>query len=87
MFLHHGSVAKGRDVTMAQPNTTADAAAEFRAEIARLKVRVYELAPLVGLHPVHLGALLRGRKPITPDLARRIAAALTAMREGSRCVN
>ena len=53
-----------------------DHAADLRAEVARKMVRVYELAPRVGLHPAHLGQVLRGRRPLTPELAARIRAAL-----------
>jgi plasmid maintenance system antidote protein VapI len=54
-----------------------DSAMELRAEIARRMVPIYQLAPRVGLHPAHLGQVLRGRRPLTPDLATRIRAALS----------
>ncbi len=53
-----------------------DSAMELRAEIARRMVPIYQLAPRVGLHPAHLGQVLRGRRALTPDLATRIRAAL-----------
>ena len=55
----------------------ADSAGELRAEIARRQLIIYELAPKVGLHPAHLGQVLRGRRALTPDLATRIRAALS----------
>ena len=62
---------------MGTPSTTAtDSASELRAEIARRQVVIYELAPKVGLHPAHLGQVLRGRRPLTAELEARIRAAL-----------
>lgn len=58
------------------PLKAADPVAEFRAELARRMVPVYVLASRVGLHPTHLGQVLRGRRPLTPDLADRIKLAL-----------
>ena len=57
---------------MAQNAATADPAADLRAEMARHQVQIYRLAPLVGLHPSHLGQVLRGRRTLSPDLAERI---------------
>ncbi len=54
----------------------ADRAAELRAEVARQMVPVYVLASRVGLHPAHLGQVLRGRRPLPPELAERISRAL-----------
>lgn len=53
-----------------------DLAAELRAEVARQMVPVYVLASRVGLHPAHLGQVLRGRRPLPPELAERISRAL-----------
>jgi DNA-binding transcriptional regulator YdaS (Cro superfamily) len=65
---------------MLQTAAPTDPAADLRAEVARRQVPLYRLAPLVGLHPSHLGQVLRGRRPLTPELAQRIERALT---EGS----
>jgi plasmid maintenance system antidote protein VapI len=62
---------------MPQDVQVEDPAAELRAEIARLQVAIYRLAPRVGLHPSHLGQILRGRRPLPPDLAVRIREALS----------
>ena len=62
---------------MARDVLVADAAAELRAEVARRQVQIYRLAPLVGLHPSHLGQILRGRRPLPPGLADRIRDALS----------
>ncbi len=51
-------------------------AAKLRAEVARQMVPVYVLASRVGLHPAHLGQVLRGRRPLPPELAERIAREL-----------
>ena len=56
--------------------TTLESAVELRAEIARQMVPIYRLAPRVGLHPAHLGQVLRGRRALSPELAARIRAAL-----------
>ena len=58
------------------PVAPVDSAQELRAELARRLVTIYELAPKVGLHPSHLGQVLRGRRPLTPEMAARIRAAL-----------
>ena len=55
-----------------------DVAADLRAEIARRQIRLYDLAALVGRHPAGLGQMLRGRRPLTPELAERIRQALDA---------
>jgi len=55
----------------------AESAVELRAEIARQMVPIYRLAPRVGLHPAHLGQVLRGRRSLSPELAARIRAALS----------
>ena len=54
----------------------AEVVTELRAELARQMVPVYVLASRVGLHPAHLGQVLRGRRPLPPELAERIARAL-----------
>jgi DNA-binding transcriptional regulator YdaS (Cro superfamily) len=59
-----------------QTTTAADPASELRAEIARRQVQVYRLAARVGMHPNNLGQLLRGRRPLSPELAARIERAL-----------
>ena len=62
---------------MSSPQTiTTESAVELRAEIARQMVPIYRLAPRVGLHPAHLGQVLRGRRALSPELAARIRAAL-----------
>jgi hypothetical protein len=54
-----------------------DPAAELRAEVARRQIPLYVLAARVGMHPANLGqVVLRGRRPLTPDLAERIETAL-----------
>jgi plasmid maintenance system antidote protein VapI len=60
-----------------QQRAAVDSAAELRAEIARQMLPIYRLAPTVGLHPTHLGQVLRGRRSLSPALAVRIRAALT----------
>jgi plasmid maintenance system antidote protein VapI len=45
-------------------------------------VPIYRLAPLVGLHPAHLGPILRGRRALSPELAARIQAAIAEIAQG-----
>jgi plasmid maintenance system antidote protein VapI len=59
-----------------QQTAANDSASDLRAEIARRQLVIYELAPRVGLHPAHLGQVLRGRRPLTAELEARIRAAL-----------
>ena len=69
--LHEGAIRMTVDAL------AADSAADLRAEVARRQVQIYRLAPLVGLHPSHLGQILRGRRPLPPGLAERIRGALS----------
>jgi hypothetical protein len=62
---------------MSQSASANDLAAELRAEIARRQVAIYRLAPTVGLHPSHLGQVLAGRRPLSPELAARIRQAVS----------
>jgi plasmid maintenance system antidote protein VapI len=52
---------------------------EIRAELARRQIRVYELAPVVKIHPGRLGAMLSERLPMRPEVATRVAEALRSM--------
>ena len=61
---------------MSERTMIVDDAAELRAEIARRQVQIYRLAPLIGMHPSHLGQVLRGRRTLSPDLAERIRGVL-----------
>ncbi|MBI2526748.1 MAG: helix-turn-helix transcriptional regulator [Candidatus Rokubacteria bacterium] len=56
-------------------------AAELRAERARRQIRLYDLAPRVGLHPTELGAMMNGRRPLRPGLAEKIMLALRAFEQ------
>jgi plasmid maintenance system antidote protein VapI len=53
--------------------------AEFRAELARRRIRLYDLAPRVGVHPTRLGAILNERIPLTTAIAEKIQEALGAI--------
>jgi DNA-binding transcriptional regulator YdaS (Cro superfamily) len=61
---------------MVQQIASAPAAADLRAEMARRQVEIYRLSARIGLHPSHLGQVLRGRRPLPPDLAERIERAI-----------
>jgi thiamine transporter ThiT len=61
---------------MAAVVDTLPTAEALRARRAVLMVPVYILSHRVGIHPSHLGGMLRGRIPMSPETARRIAAAL-----------
>jgi hypothetical protein len=62
-------------------------ARELRAEVARHMVPIYRLAPRVGLHPAHLGQVLRGRRPLSRELESRIRAALSEAAQASQASN
>lgn len=50
--------------------------AHIRAAIAWRHIRLYHLAPVVGLHPSRLSVLLSGRVEIPPDIAAKILRAV-----------
>jgi plasmid maintenance system antidote protein VapI len=55
---------------------TPPSAADLRAALARYRIPIYVLAAAVGQHPARVGAALSERAPLTPERARRIAAAI-----------
>ena len=52
--------------------TPPETPADFRALIAYHDLRLYRLAPEVGLHPARLSLVLHGRAPLHRDLAERL---------------
>jgi hypothetical protein len=56
-----------------------NSAEELRAEVARRRVHLYELAAAVGMHPGRLGAMLNERLPLRPALAERVGDALRGL--------
>ena len=50
----------------------------LRFEILRRDVRLYRLAARLDVHPSRLGRILRGRLPLSEDLATRIRVAIEA---------
>jgi hypothetical protein len=46
--------------------------ADIRAALARYELPLYVLAARVRVHPVRLGRMLRGRRPLPPDLAAQL---------------
>lgn len=61
-------------------------AGDFRAEIARHQLRLYDLAPVVGVHPARLGAILREHVPLTPAIAARLREAIDVAVRGAEQV-
>lgn len=59
-------------------NTTIE---NFRAEAARLGVKRYRLAAIVGINPSRLGGILSGRIPLREDLAEKIEKALLEVKK------
>jgi len=55
-------------------------ASDLRAERARKQLPIYLLSAAVGMNPNRLGGILNERVPLTSDVARRIAHALTNVR-------
>lgn len=56
--------------------TSTPSPADLRAEVARHQLRLYTLAPRVGLNPGRLGQVLSGRLPLSAEMASRIASAI-----------
>jgi plasmid maintenance system antidote protein VapI len=57
---------------------------DLRAEAARHRIKLYELAAAIHLHPTSLSGLLNGEDhaPLAPELAKRILATIQSMAEG-----
>jgi hypothetical protein len=51
-------------------------APDLRSDLARYQRRIYDIAPLVRMHPARMGQVLRGKLPLSPELAARIHAAI-----------
>ena len=45
---------------------------DYRAELARRCLLIYEVAAVIGIHPVRLGRMLRGKEPLTESIRRRL---------------
>jgi len=56
--------------------STTTTAADLRAEIARRRVKVYELAAAVPINPGSLSAILNERRPLPHGFAERVLRAL-----------
>jgi plasmid maintenance system antidote protein VapI len=56
--------------------------ADIRAELARRRLPVYQLAAWVQLHPSRLSAVLNERTRLSPQLAERIARAFEELEWG-----
>ncbi len=65
--------------TMLEPTPSA---ADLRAERARAQVPLYELAPLIGLHPARLGRMLNEKEHLPAPVAQRIADVLRRRKGG-----
>ena len=50
--------------------------ADLRAQIARHRLHLYEIAADVGLHPGRLGSMLNERLPMPAEIAERITEAI-----------
>ena len=61
-----------------------DPAAQLRALRALHRVRLYDLAPRVGVHPGRLGGMLNGKLPLPAELADGIAAAIEQEATGKK---
>lgn len=57
-------------------NTKSTTARELRAAIAREQIPLYVIAAAARVHPRKLGAMLRGRVPISREIAQRIRVAI-----------
>ena len=54
-------------------------AADLRSEVARHRLKLYEIAARAGMHPTRLGAFLNEKLPLRPDTALRIHEAVEAV--------
>jgi hypothetical protein len=61
----------------------APTAADLRAEVARHRLRLYDLASAAGMHPTRLGAVLNERVPMPVNVGQRIMAAIGECRGGA----
>lgn len=61
-----------RDETLANPTP-----ADIRAAIARSGAPAYVVGARCRINPIRLSRLLRGREPLTPNLAARILLAIS----------
>jgi DNA-binding transcriptional regulator YdaS (Cro superfamily) len=82
--MHHAQLLRGGASLSTPQAPVIESAADLRAGIARQMVPLYQLAPRVGLHPAHLGQVLRGKRPLSPELAERIRRALDETPEAER---
>ena len=55
---------------------TTPTAADLRAELARRRLKLYVIAPRVGMHPTNLSLVLQEHRPLSPDLAGRLWRAI-----------
>jgi hypothetical protein len=55
--------------------------ADLRAEMARKRVQIYQVAPAVGMSPTHIGRMLNERAPMTDKVRNGLVAALEAIPE------
>ena len=53
-------------------------ASDLRAQIARRRATIYQLAAQVGVYPGRLGQMLNERIPMPEDVAERMAQAIEA---------
>ncbi|HUU64182.1 MAG TPA: hypothetical protein VMX96_09750 [Dehalococcoidia bacterium] len=49
---------------------------DYRAEMARNYLLLYEVAAAIGVHPVRLGRMLREKEPITGSVRKKLDAFL-----------
>lgn len=49
---------------------------DYRAELARRYLLLYEVAAAIGIHPVRLGRMLREKEPISKSVRCRLDAFL-----------
>lgn len=57
--------------------TPTPTAADLRAAIARHRLKLYIIAPRVGLHPANLSVVLNEHRPLSPELAQRLMSVIT----------
>jgi hypothetical protein len=70
--------------TMGSVLESNPSAAALRGERARLRLRLYDIAPEVEINPIKLGRMLNEREDLPPALARRIWDVMQRMAKDGR---
>ena len=65
---------------MEQGQISAEMLGDMRAEMARHRIKQYELARAIGVHRVFMNYMLNGRRPMSTEMGHRIAVELEKLK-------